>query len=189
MAKNQSKPSDAPSVPADEGAADLFLTRIAELYWAKLQSERRLRTSGRVMEADFVLRQVTRLEVMLDLGAGADGERALSVLQALRTADGVPEVDVVDTPFSRQLDRLRRLHFEAQGDLPRPEMLPEPGSTEAQGLGLDEAPDGTRVWRGTAMPALEADSREALLSKAWEDAARAQLEWEQRASLSPRPPS
>ena len=104
--------SDEAKMEMIEALADKFLRKVAV--------EREARLAGRIVEADFTLRQVTFIEVMLDLGAarlGMDAEEALHQLR--RGGHGLTQI--VSTPLADWLDRLRRDYWEAQGDPPRPE--------------------------------------------------------------------
>src|SRR5204862_4777348 len=79
-------------------------------YGIKLEAERQARLAGRIAEADFCLRQVTFLEVAIDLASGD----LFAFFRDMRRV-GQPIIDIAETDASRILDDLRRVHFEECG--------------------------------------------------------------------------
>ncbi len=152
-------------------AVEDFLKVILRKYVLKAGQERDRRLEGKIVEADWYLRQLTWLEVAIDVGAQGDG---FAVLERLRRGD-IPIGDVVETPMSRLLGEARRTVWAARGEPERPEHPPrrylvqhdgfctEPGeSAPRDGLSVDE------TWR-------RFDEQHAA-------DARAQIEWEARAA-------
>jgi hypothetical protein len=108
---------EAAAAQQDAGDAEdmAVLEKIVLNYLRKLESERAARLEGRIAEADFYLRQVTVLEVALDL-ASEDG---MARLKALRRG-GHDLLHIAQTPLSAILDEVRRRHWLGAGDPPRP---------------------------------------------------------------------
>lgn len=109
-----------PAPPAndeqDTEAARLeVLEALVRQYLLKLAAERRVRLEGKIAEADFYVRQLTLLEVAMDL-MSYDG---MALLHDLRHG-GHELVNIAATPMSELLDEARRAHWEACGDPPRP---------------------------------------------------------------------
>ena len=106
---------------------------IGQRFLAKVEAERQARLEGRIVAADFTLRQITFLEVMFDLAATSLGWDAQEALRELRRG-GHGFLSIVTTPFAEMLDSARREYWESQGDPPRPEH-PRPGDVDDQGAG------------------------------------------------------
>jgi hypothetical protein len=115
-----SRDADRALTPEEEKLRLGLLKVIVHKYMLKLEAERRCRLEGRIAEADFYIRQVTMLEVSLDVLTGGDGMAVLK--QAHR--DGHDLLHIAETELSRLLDQARRLHWEECGDPPRPEYPP-----------------------------------------------------------------
>ena len=108
---------DAALAEAEHESLTLSLMR---QYLIKLQQEREARLAGQVVAADFTLRQVTFLEVALDLALDNQGIDPWTWLANLRR-DGHDLVEIAQTPFSRFLDEVRRSAWESEfPDLHRP---------------------------------------------------------------------
>jgi|GEM_PF-935270 len=102
--------------PADPLDNDLpTIATLVDKYLLKLEAERSCRLAGRIAEADFYLRQVTMLEVAIDV-VGGDG---MAVLKAARLG-GHGLLAIAETTASKILDEARRAHFDRCGDPPRP---------------------------------------------------------------------
>lgn len=155
----------------DSGEARLeFLDALIGKYMLKMEREREARLSGRIAEADFIIRQVTVLEVMLDLASGD----ALAALEAARPG-GNHFMHIAETPLSFLLDEARRAHWEACGDPPRPNRLVDWLKGEEDGYVLE--PAGTLQAR----PDMSFAEQEAELERRYAQAAREQVEWEAEA--------
>jgi len=170
----------APPAPAPAAAADdagevrrELLAAILRNYMLKLGAERRSRLEGRIVQADYYVRQLTMLEVALDLVSG-DG---MAVLRDARR-DGHALLDIAETPMSRLLDRIRRRHWEECGDPPRPEYPPRHLIEEHDGL----ATESVECARGGLARSMD-DQWRAFEAQHALDAA-AQVEWEARARLA-----
>jgi len=101
-----------------EGMA--WLERILRLYLIKLDQEHEARLEGDIAAADLYIRQITCLEVVLDLvsvDCRIDPVRLIGDCHR----GGFHLVQIAETPLSRLLDEARRAHHERCGDPPRPE--------------------------------------------------------------------
>jgi hypothetical protein len=147
--------------------ADDFWERIIGLYRSKLVAEREARLEGRIVEADFLVHQLSWLEIALDLGG-----RATRALQALRCGDRRLG-DVAATPVSEMLGRIRRRIWLEKGEADRPPP-PPPGPRDS--FCMIRPSDTYRVER-------DGDHREWLRRQQENEtlAAQAQREWEARA--------
>ncbi|HMG47885.1 MAG TPA: hypothetical protein VK614_10545 [Allosphingosinicella sp.] len=137
----------------------------------KLSQERAARLAGRIVEADFYVRQLTWLEVALDLGGG--GAKALKMLERGDHHAG----QIVATPMSVLLGEVRRAVWAKMDEPDRP---PRPSlgrhddeiSTGApMECQYDPARDGDRAgWpqRGGEREAIAAEAQ-----RAWEEKAKA----------------
>lgn len=124
-------------------------------YALKITSERQHRLAGQIVAADFTLRQITWMEIMLE-GCGMG--------DLLRAAwnERSDLLHAVPTDLTRELDAIKQQVWADLGDPPRP----------AQRLAPDAAQD-TAMWGGpTAAP------REQARRAAEARMAQAQAEWE-----------
>jgi hypothetical protein len=113
----------APPAPEPEAAAieeDELFDRILEKYRLKLSAERECRLAGRIVEADFYVRQLTFIEVGMDLACNAH-----ELYEMLSSGDLSP-LRTVATPMSLLLDTLRRDYWREKGE-PDRQPLPELG--------------------------------------------------------------
>lgn len=110
-------PPEPPDPEAEERETEELFDRLLENYLLKLGAEREARLSGRIVEADFYVRQLSWVEVVLDLGG-----RAQELLLRLKRGDRHPG-DIVATPVSLLLAQARRAIWEEMGE---PERPPEP---------------------------------------------------------------
>jgi hypothetical protein len=143
-------------------------------YYLKLREERRARFEGRIVAADLYLRQLTYVEVMMDLlGRGEGG--AIAVLRDYRCGGrALPEV--AETIVSRMLDDARRRHWTECGERPRPGPPPDNLLAEAEG--------GLRTEPGEFIPAgtiAEINARLRAFAEQHARDADAQVEWEAEA--------
>ncbi|MEA3048761.1 MAG: hypothetical protein QOG84_597 [Sphingomonadales bacterium] len=108
-------PANDVSDPGSERAHVELLQRLVDKYLIRLRLEREARLEGRIAEADFYLRQVTCLEVALDVVSG----NGMALLKEARLGPH-DLLAVAETPMSKLLDEARRGHWEECGDPPRP---------------------------------------------------------------------
>lgn len=141
----------------------VWLQQLFERYAAKVRAERRHRLAGEILAADFTLRQLTHIELILDLGG-----RSAELLR-FYTNDCDPGATrmgrIVASPLSEKLDEVRRDTWDAMGDPPRPalDLRPHPPSRSCVGLGDTEA-ERVEARR-------EAERRIAAAQAMWEAAA------------------
>lgn len=146
------------------------LDQIVRKYLLKVRQEREARLAGKVVAADFYVRQLTSLEVMLDF-MGTDGFKALRNFR-----DRNPGlIDIAETPFSRILDEARRAFWSERGEPPRPEHPPrrylvDQGSFSTEPL---------ECIRGG--PPEDREAQQAAFDERHRRDAQAQLEWEAQA--------
>ena len=105
--------------PESEEAKLAWLDRLVHKYLLKVRQEREARLAGEIVAADYYVRQLTYIEVMLDL-MGTDG---FAVLNDFRAGDH-HIIDIAETPFSRILGEVRRACWAEAGEPPRPEHPP-----------------------------------------------------------------
>jgi hypothetical protein len=154
----------------DDDAKRELLESILHKYMLKLEREREARLEGRIAEADFLIRQVTALEVALDVVSG----NAIEQLHAAHT-NGHLLIDVAETPITRLLDEARRAHWGACGDPPRPDR-PAPWLKEDED---GYATEPTESYAGGTDQTID-EQQEAFLRR-YAEAAREQVEWEAEA--------
>ena len=121
--KRGEKAASEPSDMSDDDKRD-FLENIVLKFLRKVQAERQARLAGEVVAADFYLRQVTVLEVALDLlseGVGLDGWEVIGDLR--RGGHGI--LDIAETRMSRILDGKRRELWAKMAEPERPEHPPQ----------------------------------------------------------------
>src|SRR4051812_10690296 len=162
-------PAPAPPGENEIPVAELF-DHILQTYLMKLEQERESRLAGRIVEADFIVRQLTWLEVVLDLGG-----RGQELMDRLGRG-GHRVGDIVATPISVLLGDARRALWE---DLGEPERPPPPGLGICDGeLSFGEldhyssahcGPDPDAFWR--RLKQQQGIAAEA--QKAWEEKAEA----------------
>jgi hypothetical protein len=183
-ARGRWAPPDPDELDEEEGdefklEIDDLLADILDRYRKKLQQERECRLAGRIVEADYCVRQLTFIEIALDLNVNA---------HALHDLFGSGEIDIfrtIGTPMSIHLDRLRRDYWREKGE---PDRMPLPllGEHDEKGATghrsahyYDEAKDGPYAEWQARMKALEALQAEA--QRLWEEKAKADAkEWARR---------
>lgn len=168
-------PGWEPGVELSSQQADelrLGLLRIlVDKYLQKLETERRCRLEGRIAEADFCLRQVTMLEVSLDVVSDGDG---MAVLKQARLGDD-DLLHIAETPLSKLLDEARRLHWQECGDPPRPEYPPRHLLVDRGDYAIEPL---EAAWGGLG-ESFEEQSRR--FDEQYRSDAEAQVEWEAKA--------
>ena len=162
----------APEEPeADSDAEKVrWLSSIANKYLIKIDQERKARLDGRIVEADFTLRQMTWLEVALDMTSG-DG---LKFLRDFREG-GHGLIDMAETPMSRLLGEMRRKKWAEYGEPYRPE---HPMSEFLVRLGRFST-EPVECTRGGMD--LSHDEQQRIFEERHRQAAEDQVEWEAQA--------
>jgi hypothetical protein len=188
--RHASRPAPSAPEPASEEAAwEAFADSILVKYLLKLNQERRARLAGRVIEADFYVRQLTWLEVALDCGGNA-----YKLIKELKRG-GRHAGEIVATPMSVLLDDIRRAYWKEEGGPERPPLSPLGLHDGEISTGLpmecqyDRERDGDyRQWprRREERETLAAEAQ-----RAWEEKARADAAaWRARVDgEAPAPPA
>lgn len=158
---------------------DDLMAGIVDRYRRKVQQERECRLAGRIVEADYYVRQLSFIEIALDLGG-----RAEALHDLFRSGD-LDVFHTIGTPMSVLLDRVRRDCWREKGE---PDRMPLPLLGEHDGDGArghrsshvyDAGRDGDYAeWqaRRKALEALQAEAQ-----RLWEEKARADAEaWADR---------
>jgi hypothetical protein len=156
---------------AQDRANYRLLSRIIDLYEMKLRDERKARLAGRIVEADFYVRQLSFLEVFADLG-----DFGQELAELLKARHGRDLRDIVATPMSLLLNELRRHMWREKGEPERPP-LPRLGRREG-GFALGEPPE-SEYRSGRDGPDYKAARQRT--ERACELRAEAQRLWEARA--------
>jgi hypothetical protein len=165
----ESLPGEEEPAGSDDARIEL-LAGIVRNHLLKLKQERRCRLEGRIAEADFYVRQITCLEVALDL-VSEDGWKFLYDCRR-----GEHDLTLIaETDMSRLLDAARREHWEAAGDPPRPEHPPRHLLVEHDGFSTEPL---EATWGGQALS--HEEQRRIFAERHAQDAA-AQVEWEAEA--------
>jgi hypothetical protein len=144
-------------------------------YVVKLRAERRARLEGRIVEADYYVRQLTCIELILDVGG-----RTRLLLDNLRPGD-LHLIQVSATPGSALLEQARRAVWLEKEELDRPPPAPLGRHTDSHATGRDDYD-----------PERDGDYEEWRRRRKEEQrlAAEAQAEWERRAKAeAPGEPS
>lgn len=166
----------APDPDEDEATRDIaddqlaYIVSLVQKYRLKLEAERRCRLAGRIAEADFYLRQMTMLEVAVDVVSG----EGMEVLKRARLGDhGL--LTIAETPMSILLDGVRRKFWEDMGEPPRPEYPPRHLLDQHDGY----ATEPLESIRGG--PGVDINAERRRFEEQHASDARAQVEWEARA--------
>ncbi len=177
--------------PADaDKLIEELLQILARKYFSKLEQERRARLEGRIAEADFYVRQITCLEVSLDMVSG-DG---MAYLRDFRCR-GHDLLHIAETEMSKLLDQARRLHWDQCGEPPRPGYPPLHLLVQQKGFAIEPLdgtysndPDGLTHGEQQRVQN-ERNARDAEAQIAWEAEAReAAAEWRARLEAEENPP-
>ena len=127
--------------------------------------------AGRIVEADFTLRQITFVEVALDLAALRLGTSGWEVIEQARMGeDNV--FSIAETHLSRCLDEARRAVWVEAGEPERPEHPPQRFLVEKDGYSIEPLEylrGGDKADREQQIAARKRQHR---------DDAAAQVEWE-----------
>jgi hypothetical protein len=163
-----------------------LIANIGVKFLRKTQQERECRLAGELVAADYYLRQMTVLEVMLDLMAsGWTFERTWPRLMSLRGKHSSLFM-IADTPFVRLLDARRREMWAADGEPPRP---PETFREEfLRDFGDHRACIDSHSFGATSEPArgyckeewatMNMEEQKAAREQQYADDAAEQIEWE-----------
>jgi hypothetical protein len=172
------RPAPDPLDPDEEARLkEEMLTEMLDLYELKLKEERTLRLEGRIVGADFAVRQLSWLEVVFDLGG-----KARQVLDILKRGDHGP-LDIVATPMSELLGEIRRETWLEKGEADRPPPPPLGRHDHLAAFGephwYDSARDGDpREWE---LRRKENERLAAQAQRAWEEKAKKEAEaWARR---------
>jgi hypothetical protein len=96
-----------------------WTARIVGKYMIKVREERKARLAGEIVTADFYLRQLTYIEVVLDLMSTGGFQALMDFREGDRHL-----VHIAETPFSKLLGEARREKWAEFGEPPRPEHPP-----------------------------------------------------------------
>ena len=159
-----------------------WLDEIAKKWRGRIRQEREARIAGNIAQADFYLRQLTHMEVILELGGG--GKHLIWMVnagrgvgdwarddEATRARLYAPGGAVVQTDISVRLDNERRALWETMGDPMRPPLPWNWGPTPNY---IQGGPDLKAREHKLAAARTKAAQAEQL----WQEAARE--EWEAR---------
>jgi hypothetical protein len=116
--------AEAAQSPEEEEAQ--WLAKALDRYEAKVRVERQSRLAGDIVGADYTLRQLTYLELILDCG----GKGMELIDRWLRTEDGRAPVI---SPMSAMLDRVRREAWATRGEPRRPPLRLDPNQPRQGG--------------------------------------------------------
>lgn len=195
----QRRPARGPGRRPDPGPDEDFemseedklelLERLADKFLRKVEAEREARLAGQVVAADVYLRQITVLEVLFDLlGTEIGAAGPWELLAGIRRG-GHPVWRIVDTPFTRFLDEVRREYWAATPGEPmrpvafREEFLRDCGdhrvSLDLHAYGALTPP--ARGFTQEQWEAMDHDEQKAARMKQQREDAAEQVEWERRA--------
>jgi hypothetical protein len=123
-------PSRARDFEPDESEPEMseadkleLVERLFYKWLGKVGQEREARLAGKVVAADFYLRQITFFEVTFDLMCERMGENPWEIMSELRRGEH-SVMRIAATPMSQILDDKRRALWEAMGEPERPEHPP-----------------------------------------------------------------
>ncbi|GAA4711487.1 hypothetical protein H9L13_02505 [Sphingomonas lutea] len=184
-------PPEAEEPEEDEDRKWELLEGIGVKFMRKVAAERQARLAGEIVAADFYLRQITVMEVMLDLLSAKLGFDANEVLRDLRRGDHAL-VQIAATTFSDSLDRARRAWWADEGapnrpPYPDPRFLTQHRHRDGNyAVAVDQSATGAtttpaRGYTQEEWAAMGADAQWAAREKQFEEDAVAQAQWERRA--------
>ena len=167
------------SAPPDPGPASemsyddrvAVFHNIYRKYMLKVEEEREARLAGEVVTADFTLRQLTCIEVMLDLMALKLSGNAWEMLRDARMGEHGP-LAIAETDMSRCLDAARREVWAEMDEPDRPEYPPRRYLKGYEGYSTEPS----EVWHGGTDEVRAAEV--AARAKQHREDAAAQVEWE-----------
>jgi hypothetical protein len=167
------------SPEAEMRAKEEVFERILRKYWLKVGQEREARREGRIVAADYYVRQLTFIEIVLELGGYAHE----LLIELRRGGRGV--IDIVATPMSLLLDEARRMMWKEDGEPERPPLPPlgdhddEISTGEPSECFFDSRRDGDlQEWRDRQQERIAVVAE---AQRAWEEKARREAEeWARR---------
>ncbi len=160
-----------PEAPLTPGIVET-LDRIFEQYLAKVRNERQLRCEGDIVGADYAVRQLTHIELILT--AGGMTEKLIQFWTNCPAGEWGGE-KYFACEVSKTLDDLRRKAWAAEGEPVRP---PLPHYEIDPGVHVYPGPN----WEERNRARLDAERRMALAQTEWEAAQREDTweEWKKR---------
>jgi len=161
---------------AEEEAADptaeeqRWLDDILDRYQAKIRAERHYRLTGQVIAADFTVRQLTHIELILDIGGRTQQMIEQWTNEPSKWGNGLQQA-IHASPASRVLDKRRRAAWKQAGEPTRPRLRLDrtlPGTHFTGSPNLHEREKARRAC----------EARIAAAQREWEAAAREDT-WEE----------
>jgi hypothetical protein len=182
------QPEDESTITEDEKW--YVLERIGVRFMKKVAQEREARLAGEIVAADFYLRQITVMEVGIDLMSTEFSFEVQEVWRNLRRGDHHLR-DIASTWISDEMDRARRDWWAQEGEPERPpypdtRFLKRQRSADGDYATSEDmyACDGMRPPPGVSQEEWDEMSRaeqHAMIERVKADDAEAQREWEVRA--------
>jgi hypothetical protein len=167
---------DTPDMNEDDKIA--LVENLFYKWLGKLEHEREARLAGRVVAADFYLRQVTFFEITFDLMCSQFGQDAWAIMSSLRRG-GTHITQIAATPLSQVLDEKRREMWAAMAEPPRPEHPPARYLLSKLNYSVASENEALSDEEKLLCPR----DQQAAIKKMWAVEAEAQMEWESRAQL------
>jgi hypothetical protein len=147
-------------------------TALLKPYLAKVAAEREARLAGRVVDADFALRQATVYEIALDLAARSNGEIGMEALRSACQSGELTLADIAQSPLSKLLGDARRALWTELAAPARPEGVDAELLDHSGGGGLTTEP--AKLLTGGK----DLLTQQLAQQQRHEDAAKAQVAWE-----------
>lgn len=115
--RREAEEQAAANAPAEEEKANRWLDDLLLRYDKKVESERHHRLAGEIVAADYTLRQLTHIELILDMGG-----RSMALLDRWTQAESSSafKPELWSSPISEHLDERRQAIWEAMAEPPRP---------------------------------------------------------------------
>lgn len=101
-----------------EAETEQWLAEVSRNYAAKVRYERQQRRCGNFVAADFTIRQLTHIELILD--CGGKGLELIDLWTKETDESGRDTVEINASPMSAQLEAIRNAVWEERGDLRPP---------------------------------------------------------------------
>ena len=184
------EPEPEPGEADDTGLRLELVERLVAKFQRKVGQERECRLAGRIVEADFYLRQITALEVAFDLMIDGQGDRGWEMLmQARRGTRNM--LEIADTYMARVLDQARRDQWAAMAEPGRPEAWPEryligdATKVDARLEPLDAAGKASRPAAGVdpgKWYLMDSEAQKKIYDEQYRRDAEAQVRWEAEAA-------
>jgi hypothetical protein len=181
------EPPPDPEPEIDDEQKWALIEQLGAKFLRKVAAERDARLAGRIVEADFHLRQITFLEVMFDLTAETLGWDAGEVLGELRRGSH-SLLEIASTPLSDWLDESRRNFWQSEGDPPRPEHPDKRFLVEHEGCTTQAAQNAygatttpARGYSAEQWAAMGFEQQQRARERQFAEDAEEQVEWEAKA--------